>query len=520
MARGKIITTLRQRREIEQQIRDLVALKAPDEIERHIAAILAHGDTLIPTLLANLDTAEPHFRGALGLIAARLPAENIAPALRSLAADSGQPDQARLTAVMILERYLGESIEPGILTGLDDPREIALQSLREVVSESAKDRAILAEYARSFGEQPDDVASVVLDALELIPPEDQPDLLRVLAQDERVFVRDGVLALLGRNRTPAAGRALQILLPTAPAALQPIIQRSLRKRNLAGGPVEPLPPLDPTWRVLASPLDGQGTQSIWFLQERAGQEECRFLSVLINDQHGIKDAFGGDHIQGQHFPAAAPLGVQHAVPLHESSLTLHLLEASFDYGRRRILAGLKINAERRNPTPVEYRLLNDFLWGYQLDDGARTPQLPEMDEAGARLLLPRTMRLLDLPDFTTWFMESESLLAYAERVRALASTGGAVSVPRPWIAELAGAHFESAERRALYAARLDAMSEWLLLGGHIEPARLARAAALTMDGTPPAEHPFLLRLAQIGLGVAISALSHGMHLRMGRPGED
>ncbi len=520
MARGKIITTLRQRREIEQQIRDLVALKGPEDIERQLVAITAQGEALTSTLLANLDTAEPHFRGALGLIAARLPADKIGPALHAAAADATQPDQARLTAVMILERYLNESVDPNILAGMDDPREIALQSLREVVAESAKDRAILAEYARSFSEQPDDVAGVVLDALEVIAPEDQPDLLRVLAQDERAFVRDGILALLGRNRTPAAGRALQILLPTAPAATQTIIQRALRKRALAGAPVEPLPAVDPTWRVLASPIDGQGTQSIWFLQERAGQVECRFLSVLLNDQIGVKDAFGGDHIQGQHFPSAAPLGATHAVPLHESNLTLNLLEAPFDYGRRRILAGLRINAERRAAPPVEYRLLNDFLWGYQWDEAARAPQMPALDEAGAAQLLPRTLRILDLPDFTTWFMESEALLAYAERVRALASTGGPVSVPRPWIAELAGAHFESAERRALYAARLNAMSEWLLLGGNNEPARLARAASMTLESTPPAEHPFLLRLAQIGLGVAISALSQGMHLRMGRPGED
>jgi hypothetical protein len=516
---GKIISTLLQRREIEEQIRRLVDLKDDAEIEACLAQILAHGESVTTTLLANLDTSSPLYRGALGLVASRLPREHIVPALRVATLDQTLSDQARLSAMTILERYLDEEIDAGQLAGLSDPRAVARQSVSEVIAEARRDRNILIEYMRSFREQPIEIANLVLEAIEEMEPAEQPDLLRMLAQDERETIRDAALAILGRNRTPAAGRALQMLLPTLPAEAAPTIRRALRKRALAGIPAEPLPPPDPTWRALVSPVDGQGHRSIWFIYEPCDADDCRFLSVLLDDAGGLRDAFGGDNVRGQHFPAPAALGTLHPVTLQARALRLNLLEAEFDYGRRLVYEALRLNFERRNPTPYEYRLLNDFLWGYTLEETRLTPALPEVSQSYVDISLPLTDRLLDLPDFATWFALSPAIYEYANRLRGIASFSASLPVPRQGLAELANVHFADGAARAVIASRLRAMSEWLLHARQQEQARLALAAAQAIDQVPPAQHPFLMRLVQIGLSAAISALSQGLSLRVSGRGD-
>ena len=508
MTKGKIITTLRLRREIEERIRELVDLESEDEISAQIAHIVAQGDAAISTILANLETTDPHFRGALGLVASHLPRDEIAGALWQATRNESQPDQVRLTAMMILERFLDEPVDASALQGLRDPNQVVLQSLIEVTAESQRDRAILIEYVRGLAEQPEELALLVLDALDEIDPDDQIELLRMLVQDERAMIREEALAALGQHRSPAARRAIQSLLPTAPAELQPALERTLRKLTLVGIPARPLPAPEDSWRALISAIDGRGNQSIWFLQEHPGTSQCRFLSVLINDTLGLQEAFGGDEITGQHFPPPAPAGALHSIPLRDSGFQLNLLEADFDYGRRLVLDGLQTTFEQGQSLPIEYRLLNDLLWGYSTDSlNAGFPDL-EITLETVQELLPDTADLLDNPDFATWFLQSEVIDSYAAQLHAAYEDSHVAAVPIEWIIEIATTVFDDAHTRTLYADRLNAMSGWLLASGQEDAARLAAVAARAMDLVPPAEHPFLLRLAQHGFTITIHNLSH------------
>lgn len=512
MGKGRIITTLRRRREIEHEIRQLLELKSQDDIFSRVDKIAQEGDEVLPILIANLETTNPHFRGALGLVASRLPRDISAPAFRAAATDESLSDQARLTAVMILERFLDEEYDSSTLAGLKDPRDVALQSLQEVLEASREDRNILVEYARSFQEQPVEVGMMVLAALEHLPPDDRVELLRIFAQDDRPAIRDQALATLGKIRSAAARRSILILRPNISPSFRPILDRALRKLALAGIPEDPLPPPDPRWRALVSPVDGQGNQSIWFLRQEEGGHHCQFLSVLISDRIGLKDSFGGDEVFGQRFPPLKKIGSLHAVPLRDSALNLNLLEADFDYGRRLVLEGLKANFNRTVPIPLEYRLLNDHLWGYAWQDTLSPLRLPKVSRDDVTTLLPRTPQLLELTDFTTWFIQSAAIYEYAERLRKIAIRGIS-TFPRLWIEELAEQHFARREIREIYSRRLRTMSEWLYRGGQKESARLSLAAARGIHRVMPAEHPLLLRLIQIGLGIAVSSLSQGLDLR-------
>jgi len=509
MTRGKIITTLRLRREIEEQMRELLELQSEEALSGQIAHIIAHGETTVSTILANLETTDPHFRGALGLVASHLPHAEIAGALRGVARDETEPDQARLTAMMILERFLEEEVDANTMQGLRDPNQVAMQSLLEVTSESRSDRTILIEYVRGLAEQPEELALLVLDALREIPGEDQIELLRVLAQDERASVREHALTMLSQNRSPASRTALQTLLPTTPAELHPTIKRGLQKLTLAGIPDQPLPAPDTSWRALISAIDGRGNQSLWFLQEYPNAEHCRFLSVLVNDREGLLEAFGGDRITGQHFPPPAPESTLHTIPLRDSVFELNLLEADFDLGRRLVLNGLETTFAQQQPTPIEYRLLNDLLWGYSTHTVDAGAHLPEMTPNAMQALLPQTADLFDNADFSTWFLQNELIYEYAEQLRFTGDGDSVAAAPIEWVIDIARVSFEDDQIRELYATRLNGMSEWLLASGQEQASRLAAAAAFAMSNVPAAEHPFLLRLTQHGLSIAIHNVRTG-----------
>jgi len=510
--KGKIITVLWQRRTIETLMRRLIDARSDAEVNAILTEILSHGEQVIPAILANLGTTDPHFRGALGLVAKHLPHEQIAPALWGALRDASLSDHARLTAGLILERFLGETVPPEALGNVSNPTQVALQSLQEVISESRRSRAILIEYIEAFEEQAPEIQQLVLDALEsLLQGDDVVELLRMLAQSPSPAVSQRAVDMLTQLRTPAAARALQILRPTVSRALLPAVERALRKLQFAGVPVSPLPPAGGEWRALVSPVDGRGDQSIWFIQETPEGKPQRFFGLHLNDQAGIVEAVGSDQVEDRPFPPASPLGQLHLIALRPEGPHLYLLEAPYDYGRLLVRQALKLHDENAHPMPAAYRLYNDALWAYDVPELERAaPSLPEPSPEERQHALARSGQLLETPAFSTWFVRSELILTYAQHLRRLVSAGGIVAVPRTWLAELADRFFSDPERCALYAARLRRMAEWLWLSGQRDLSQLALSAGIALENIPPAEHPFLLSLMHRSLGLALGVLSRGM----------
>lgn len=493
-------------------MRRLIDAHTDAEANAILDEILTHGEHVIPVVLANLNTTDPHFRGALGLVAKHLPHDQIAPALWGALRDASLIDHARLTAALILERFLGEVVPPEALANLSDPTQVALQSLREVIGESRRSRAILIEYVEAFEEQPAEIQRLVLNTLEsILEGDDVVELLRMLAQSPSPAVSSRALDMLAQLRSPAAARALQMLLPTIHPSLQPAAQRALRKLQFIGIPITPLPPAGIEWRALLSPVDGHGDQSIWFIQEAPEDRPQRFLGLHINDQIGIIEAVGSDQVEDRPFPPPSPLGHLHLIALRPEGPHLYLLEAPYDYGRLLVHRALKLHAHNTHPLPTAYRLYNDALWAYDAERLEKSaPALPELSSEERRHLLARAGQLLEAPAFSTWFAQSELILTYAQHLRRLASSGSIAAVPRTWLAELADRYFSDPERCALYASRLQRMAEWLWLSGQRDLAQLALAAAVGLENIPPAEHPFLLSLMHRSLGLALEALSHGI----------
>ncbi|MCB0071693.1 MAG: hypothetical protein KDE20_09560, partial [Caldilineaceae bacterium] len=150
----KIINTFQQRRQLTQAIEAMGDTRTEAELTA-AARRIAHtypADLVLSTLLKYLDTPKSQLRGGLGHLAALLPGDEATAALRSAVANRGNDPQIRITAALILERFLGQTLPGALISDLEDSNEVAFQSLREAVEEGRENRHILLEYVTQMRE--------------------------------------------------------------------------------------------------------------------------------------------------------------------------------------------------------------------------------------------------------------------------------------------------------------------------------------------------------------------------------
>lgn len=506
---GKIITAFRQRRWVEDQIRAMLKLRSEHELAAHAARVARSGSQVIPAIFRHLSTSNPQLLGVLGTIATHLDHEEISAALYDVAMEPSYSDRERMAAILILNRFLGEEVYEEFFDSLDDPHEVAIQSLMEMLAEASRNRLVLLEYVRTLEAQLPEVVLAVVETMSEFGGQQVIEPLRLLAQDPRPDVASRALYALGTVRLPQSARALQTLLPTLLPDRRAPAERSLRKLRLAGVQYDRLPSPDGDWRTLISPVDGQGSQAIWFLQPNG--PHCRFFSILVNDTLGLRNAFGDENLDSTHLPQRQEVGSVCTFTLSGVATSLTLLESDFDYGRRRVMEGLSRHNDE-NPTPLEYRLLNDLLWQYDVSSVEASPRLPNSRPGNDAASAEGTGVLLKHPTFDSWFVESEDIYASAARLLL----GGALADNEEELTRLLGqlahSHF-GAEELARQQARLTLMAEWLLRAGEAQAAELALSAAAGMRERPVHEHPLLVGMVKKGLEIAMNNLRLGFDLR-------
>ena len=337
----KIITTFQNRLEMDAAVRGLGQLSGNAELRQRSDEIAAtYGARVIPALLAALDTGNPQLRGGLGYLAAALEREDIVPALSNAAYNRGLPDQARLAAITILERFVDVAPDPAMYAGMAAPEQLALQSLREVLGEARSDRMILVEYLAQLAQEPADVLLTMVKSTRRLESDEGVDLLRMFAQDVYRPAAQEALQILGTIAQPAAAEALHCLIPQLAPDLRTLAERSWQKLRLRGVPIAPRAAPPPAARCLISPIDSTGSQVIWFLLPAAEPAASDVLQLLTDDQEGMSQAGGGYAIANDTIPPVLPLGAVHMAPTGQGAPQIMRLEAPFDFGRRRVVAVL------------------------------------------------------------------------------------------------------------------------------------------------------------------------------------
>ncbi|PKO22657.1 MAG: hypothetical protein CVU38_08135 [Chloroflexi bacterium HGW-Chloroflexi-1] len=486
-----------ERRALEAAFGELAEITETDRQAQQAAEIARHGDAALPVLVALLNTADPQLRGGLGQVAMQLDRRQVVTTLRGVARSHTSSDQARLTALTILDRFLQEPVDEALLTGLSDSDAVARQSLSELTHAMANDPFSVIEYLNQLAEQPPEVPGMILAALPQMPPDPHlVTLLRMFAQGADPRVARNALDQLSRTRTVEAAVALASLTVTLPPHLAPLAERGLRKLRLSGVPAPT--PGAVQWHVLLSPVDGAGAQLAWFVGTPDGDSPGRLLSILIRDPEGIVACFGSTAMSDAELPPLPAPDHPYTIPQPGDTPPITFLQVPFEVGYQAVQEALAWHWDAGTVPPLEYRLLNPLIW-----TNGQTAGDPGATIEAVAYTPYQTAALLDHPAFTSWFWQAPALVDVAQQLGPRHDP--AVRAAR--IAELAGAHFGPAVV-ASYQRRLHRMSTWLSLAAQPEAAALAAAAAEGLAGGPPETSPFLLRLIGIGLDIAfISAFS-------------
>jgi hypothetical protein len=501
--KAKVLTGLIERRALEAAFGELADITSPTLQVERAQEIARHGSAALPVLLSFLNTSDPQMRGGLGQVAARLTRAEVVPALLEVASSGEQSEQARLTALTILDRFLHEPVDETLLGGLTSPEALAQQSLREVLHEMARNPFSVIEYLNQLAQQAPEVRRMIVNAIPSMPASpDSVTLLRMFAQGEDAFMAQSALEQLGRVRTLDAALALFCLAATLPPQRAQLAERGLRKLRLGG---VSLPNTDTGgdllgWRALISPVNGAGYQVIWFVGRSSLRDHGTLFSILTRDPDGIVSSFGSTEVPVEALPPQQPTGSPHAVAQSADMPPVTFLEVTFDAGRQAVREALELNWQTGKPAPLEYQLLNPLIWSTEFNPEAGLPP----DPAARAYTQEEALRVFEHPAFASWFWQDAAL------VEAALSLG---RYPDPEerqaiITRLANSRF-TPEVVACYQRRLRSMARWLALASQPEMAARARSVAEHLGTGEPATSPFVRRLIRIGLDIA----AINLHLR-------
>jgi hypothetical protein len=496
---ARVLTGLMERRALEAAFGELAHITNPALQVERAQEIARQGSTAVPVLLSFLDTADPQLRGGLGQVAARLPREEVVPALLQVARSRQQSEQARLTALTILDRFLHQPVDEALISGLRSPEALAQQSLREVLYEMARNPFSVIEYLTQLAEQPAEVARMILEAIPSMPASpDLVTLLRMFAQGDVPSLAQGALEQLGRTRSADAALALFCLAATLPPQRSQLAKRGLRKLQLSGI----LPPAPDVgnplgWRALLSPVNGAGYQVIWFIGRSSSRGYDTLFSVLTRDPDGVVGSFGSTEVPDEALPSPGPAGALHTVAQSEDMPPITFLEVAFDTGRQVVREALALNWQSGTPTPLEYRLLNPLIWSSSFD-----PEAGSAIVTGAAPYTPvEAIKVLRHPAFANWFWQDPALSEAARKLSQQASP----EARRAAVTRLAATGF-TPEVVTSYQRRLRGMARWLLLASQPEMAARAQVLADQLGTGEAARSPFVRHLVGLGLDIALVSL--------------
>ncbi len=489
---------------LETAVKSLADTTSAAQIRQRAAEIVAKfGDRAIPALVGHLNTTDPQMRGGLGMLAAMLDYEKTTAALRAAARNRALDDQARLTAITILDRYLNIVPDEDMYQGMGAPEEAALHSLREVLADQQTDALVLVEYFRQLELQPLDVQLTMARAARRLEAAEAVPMLRMFAQSPTHLIAQESLQALSALATSEAAGALQGLIPTLRPDLRSMADRSVQKLRLRGDPVPPLRPPAEGYRCLATPPDSRGGQYLVFILPADGDRPSLTLRLAINPVEGLVEATAGAADGPADLPEPLAVGALHA-SLVELGHPLWL-EAPYDYGRRRVQTCLPVSLELKRPLSHAYRFLNWALWQWT----PPTPHAVSLEVKPAAKSKGGLKELLSYPALSGWYLntppvfkQADQLLVEAERVTAqrfervvaqlLASELAAGSLDLPAIADA-----------------LAALQEWLLLAGRRDLALQAQVAATGLTNAPES-NPLLLHMVNLGLRIAMITQARGL----------
>lgn len=504
-----IISGFQERRQLEDAVSALSQTTTEAELVNATRQLVNRfpAERLAAAILRRLGDPNSQLRGGLGHLAALLPPEVIVPLLRDLAGNRQKSPIERMTAVLILERYLGETVPQALTGDLAGNDDIAMQSLLEAVEEGRRNRHVFLEYVTQMQEHGIDVAFMVMGLMNQLTPDDQVELLRLIAQDRRLQVARSALERLialaaHHDRALAALHALSFTL--APALVEPA-QRALRKLQFTGRRYTP--PATDGWRALLGPTDTGGYFILWLVKTPTlpAAADGVLIGFTLSLQQGVIECSGVNSMEASQLPPARRVG-DLVVVGEGTEPRITMLETPLDIGRWLVQQALAAHWRRTEAPdlPGEYKLYNDLIWQFAspyLPDelsyifaemtitGLEQPDLPGLQEAVDGLVRHPLMR--------TWVEWATNVWTMLDALP--------VAAPEAQIQALIAfilREFDALPQRAqildnmTVALRTQAL--WFAIHGETDNAGRALLLARWMRTLPMRQNPLLIGLLHMG----------------------
>ncbi len=498
------IINFQQRRQLEQAIAafaDAPNEQALAEAARRVVHEFPES-AVLAALLKHLETPDSQIRGGLGHMAALLPSETILHALRTFAADRRHHPLARMTAMTIAGRFLGTELPTALVEDLRHADDAAFQSLQEAIREGKRNRHVLLEYVEQMSELGEEIAFLVIQALERILPPDRVELLRLIAQDRRAAVANAAVraleGLLGGEAEALALRALHTLQAVLPPEQASGVERTLRKARMAGRGYAPPTPED--WRALISPAESNGAQTVWLVQLPAAPAPYgTLLGFSLNLDVGMLRFFGSEAVDRAVLPPAKTIGELQTVADDRGARAV-LLEAPFAYGCWLVLRA--VQAQRRahpdQPLPSEFRLYHDGFTQF-----ASPTVEPAIQHIWQREVEPAELAEVDLEAATSALFVHPAMAGWTVASRAIWQATPAAARPDPSLPltevvrallREVGRWPESAALTSALVRSLRGQAAWLHLAGESNLAEHALTLATALPHLAIDQNPVLAQM--------------------------
>ena len=468
---------------IEQAVKALGQTTNAYQQEKLAKELATKGRPAINALLRHLDASNPTLRGGLGRLATFLPQKEVIAALRGAAMDQSRTDAARLTAVMILERYLDQEIDPAMAQHMPASYDVARESGEEALLIAETEPLVLVEYAEQLLDEPPEIVEAVLHVITTMETPNRARLLLAIAAYGDEALQKEIIRALGSIRHPVALQALLTLWRLSLPQQHPLIRRQVQKLTMAGVKLAEAGNL----RALWSPVNAQGHSFIWFIHPHPHQDGLGDVLILILHQElGVIYAIAYPDFDLNTLPLPAPRGKTHTTRMIDSHYQLRLVEIAPALGLRVLDDALQTMLDQGFPWPGELIVFGHWLWRSSPPAVAASwPPLPKpaeaIDEATAQ-------DLLEHPAFDAWVWEMPEVntLLSEQSENTLAKDS---DIHRKVIAALI-----NEDNGPVLAQRLLQQARWFTLGKnrvHAAQTLAVREAVLARD----AQHPFIRALA-------------------------
>ena len=497
------ILNFNDRLAIDRAVKDLAKARNAQEQDRMARKLAQRGRPALNALLRHLDASDPALRGGLGRLAQHLEPEMTIAALRRAAMDESRSDAARLTAVMLLERYLGQEIDPALAQRIPASYDVARESGEEAIAIAETEPLVLVEYAEQLLDEPPEIVHAVVQVIKDMDDPRRARLLMAVAAYAHPSLQQEIIQALGSMRDPLALDALHTLWHLTTPQLRPQIQRQLQKLRMAGVRQQ----ATATLRGLWSPVNAQGHSFLWLIREQdAGQADL--LVLILHDELGIVYAAAYPDLDGSELPPRAAQGTVHQVRMVDSHHQVLLVELNPSLALTILDEAIETLSALEVPWPGELVVFGHWLWSGRAipPEPASWPHLPApqplTDEEEARALL-------DHPIFAGWVWllpEFDDLLRRHRHQETEFRKHGVVhqQVIRQLLEE---------DNRLLLSNRLLMQARWLKLARETKTAAQVLAIREAVESGQE-DHPFITMLAWRSLLTAAAdrAMRHAMRL--------